>query len=294
MKLGLRFRKNVLPWLFILPITLLHLVVVVFPALQGLYYAFTKWSGIGRAQFVGLKNFHDLLLDLSFRQAFGNNLRWLLWFLTVPFILALVVASLLAYVRRGGLFYRSALFIPYVLPPVASAFIWRVLYSPRFGLGAYLAKKLGIPGLDIAFLGRADTALIAVAVVATWSWWGFLMVLFLTAMQAIPVDLYDAAKIDGANRWQEFLHVTLPGIRPTVFFMLMNTAITVFASFQYVYILTGGGPAGRTELVATYLYKQAFENYRMGYATAIGLTVAILAAIIIGLFSLLRRRGWEV
>jgi raffinose/stachyose/melibiose transport system permease protein len=267
---------------------------VVIPVLQGMYYAFTDWSGIGAAEFIGLENFYNLFFkDANFRNAFSNNLVWMVIFLTIPFVLALAVASILAPIKRGGLFFRTALFVPYLLPAVAGAFIWRTLYSSRYGLGAELAKW-GIAGLDIAYLGRTDTALPAIALANIWSWWGFLMVLFLTAIQAVPVDLYDAAKMDGANRWQEFLHVTLPGIRPTVLYMLMVTAATLFASFQYVHILTGGGPAGSSELVATYLYKQAFSRFEMGYASAIGLTVAALAAIIIGLFSLLRKRGWDI
>jgi raffinose/stachyose/melibiose transport system permease protein len=127
-----------------------------------------------------------------------------------------------------------------------------------------------------------------------WHWWGFLMILFLTAMQNIPMDLYDAAKIDGANRWQEFLNVTLPGIRPTVMFMLMMTAIWSFLGFDYVWILTEGGPAGSSELVATYLYKQAFQRFEAGYAAAIGITISAIAGFIATLFAILRQRGWEV
>ena len=127
-----------------------------------------------------------------------------------------------------------------------------------------------------------------------WHWWGFLMILFLTAMQNIPMDLYDAAKIDGANRWQEFRHVTLPGIRPTLMFMLMMTAIWSFLGFDYVWILTQGGPAGSSELLATYLYKQAFQRFEAGYGAAIGITISIIAGIIATTFAILRKRGWEV
>jgi raffinose/stachyose/melibiose transport system permease protein len=292
---ALKTRMEILAWAFLLPITFLHFIVVVYPILQGIRYSFSKWSGFGEPEFIGLANFHRLFFeDRNFWNAFNNNLLWMTFFLTVPFIIALLASSVLARVKRGSLFYRAALFIPYVLPPVAVAFIWRMIYSPGIGLGGQLSTWLGIPGLDIAYLGRGSTALWAVAFAAGWAWWGFLMVLFLTAIQAISVDLYDAAKVDGANLWGEFVHVTLPGIRPTVFFMLMITTATIFASFQYVFILTGGGPAGTTELVATFLYKQAFERYQMGYASAIGLTVAALAAIIIAGFNLMRRLGWDV
>jgi len=115
--------------------------------------------------------------------------------------------------------------------------------SPTQGLGGQLAK-LGIPGLDIAYLGNPHTALLSVAFVDNWHYWGFLMVLFLSAIQNVPPDLYDAARVDGANRWQEFRHVTIPGIRPTVVFMLLMTAIWSFLVFDYIWILTQGGPAG--------------------------------------------------
>lgn len=291
---GLRFQKMILPWIFLLPVTLLHIVVVVIPVILAMYYAFTDWSGIGAAKFVGLQNFHNLLfVDRDFHRAFSNNLLWMALFLTIPFVMALFAAAFLAPVRRGGLFFRSSLFVPYVLPTVAGAFIWRTLFTSGTGLGAQLAQW-GIPGFDIAYLGRTDTALFAVATANIWHWWGFLMVLFLTAMQAVPAELYEAARIDGANRWQEFIHITLPGIRSTVTFMFMMTSVGVLSSFEYVYILTGGGPAGSSELVATYLYKQAFWHIRMGYASAIGLSIAILSATIIGLFSVLRRRDAEV
>jgi raffinose/stachyose/melibiose transport system permease protein len=290
---GPRFRKQVLPWLFIAPITLLHLVVVVGPSLSGVYYSLTEWSGYGAAEFIGLKNFRDLLNDRSFRSAFQNNIWWLFFFLTVPFIMALTVATLLAQVRRGAMFMRTAFFVPYILPSVVAAFIWRMLYNPDLGVGAQLAKW-GIPGLDHAYLGDKNLALIAIMFADNWHWWGFLMILFLTAMQNIPLDLYDAAKIDGANRWQEFLNVTLPGIRPTVMFMLMMTAIWSFLGFDYVWILTAGGPGGSSELVATYLYKQAFQRFEAGYAAAIGITISAIAGLIATLFAVLRQRGWEV
>jgi raffinose/stachyose/melibiose transport system permease protein len=283
-----------IPWLFILPILLLHLFVVAIPALTGVYYSLTDWSGIGEAKFIGLENFRKLFFeDEAFRRALGNNIVWLIFFLTVPFALALLASSLMARIRRGGMIYRAILFIPYLLPSVVTATIWRNLLSPRLGVGAQLAN-IGIHGLDIAFLGRSDTALLAIAFVDNWHYWGFLMVLFLTAMQSIPMELYDAAKIDGANRWQEFLYVTLPGIRPVVLFMLMLTAIWSFLVFEYVWILTQGGPAGASEVLGTQVYKNAFNRFEAGYGAAQGVTISMFAGGIVLIFIYLRRRGWEI
>jgi raffinose/stachyose/melibiose transport system permease protein len=148
--------------------------------------------------------------------------------------------------------------------------------------------------LNQPYLGDKNLALGAIAFADNWHWWGFLMILFLTAMQNIPTDLYDAAKIDGASRWGEFLNVTLPGIRPTVFFMLMMTGIWSFLVFDYVWILTQGGPAGSSEMLATHLYKEAFQRFEAGYGAAIGISMSVLAGIMAGIFVLLRRRGWDV
>ena len=290
---GPTFRKKFLPWLLIAPILSVHLVVVIGPSLGAFYYSLTDWSGIGSAEFIGLDNFRTLLGDDSFLKAFRNNLVWLAFFLTVPFTMALVVASLLARVRRGAMFYRATIFLPYVLPSVITASIWSNLLNPRLGVGAQLAK-VGVPGLDHAFLGDRNTVLLSVAFIDNWHFWGFLMVLFLSAMQNIPPDLYDSAKIDGANRFQEFWHVTIPGIRPTLAFMYMMIAIWSFLVFDYVWLLTQGGPAGASEVLGTLLFKQAFNRFEAGYASAIGLSMSFFAILIIGVFGLLRRRGWEI
>lgn len=287
------FRTKIIPWLFILPITLLYLLVVIGPSLAAFYYSLTDWSGIGKADFIGLDNFKQIITDTNYHKALLNNLRWLAIFVTIPFALSLIAASMLRGIKRGGMAYRTLLFLPYILPSVVAASIWRNLLSPRVGLGSVLAK-MGIPGFDFAFLGSSKTALYAIAFVDNWHFWGYLMILFLAAMQAIPADLYDAAKVDGANRWQEFLNVTIPGIRPTLVFMIMMVAVWSFLTFDYIWILTQGGPARSSEVLSTYLYKQAFNRFEAGYASSIGLTMSLFAGMILGIFVYIRRRGWEV
>jgi raffinose/stachyose/melibiose transport system permease protein len=288
------FRKQVTPWLFVLPILLINALVIVGPSIGAFYYSLTRWTGVGRAEFIGLANFRRLLFDdPGYHTAFLNNLIWLLIFLTVPISMALAAASLLAPIRRGAMFFRIVLFIPYVLPSVITASIWRNLLSPSRGIGAQLADW-GIPGLDRAFLGDPNTVLPTIAFVDNWHWWGFLMVIFLAAMQQIPADLYEAARIDGATRWQEFVHITLPGIRPTLVFMLLMTTIWSFLTFDYIWILTQGGPAGASHVLGTLVYNNAFNKFDAGYAAAIGLTMSFFCGLVIGLFIVLRRRGWEI
>jgi raffinose/stachyose/melibiose transport system permease protein len=286
--------KKLVAWLFVLPILLINVVVIIGPSISAFYYSMTDWSGVGAARFVGFGNFRRIIFDdITYREAFTNNLIWLAFFLTVPFVLALLAASVLAPIRKGGMFFRTALFIPYVLPSVIVASIWRNLLSPTLGVGVQL-DKIGIRGLDQAWLGRPDSALLTVAFVDNWRFWGFLMVLFLAAMQNISPDLYEAGRLDGASRWQEFRFITLPGIRPTIALMILMVSIWSFLVFDYVWILTGGGPAGSSEVLGTLVIKYAFNRFQAGYAAAIGLTMSFFAGIVITIFVVLRRRGWEV
>lgn len=287
------FRRNTVLWLMVLPILLITIIVMIGPAISSLYYTLTDWSGIGAARFIGLKNFGRLLQDSSYRQALLHNLQWLIYVTTIPITIAIVVASLLVPLRRYGMFFRTALFIPYLMASVVVSNIWRNLMSPTMGIGAQLAK-VGVPGLDQAYLGNPKTALFAIFFVDNWRWWGFLMVVFLAAMQNIPTELYEAARIEGANRWQELLHITIPGIRPTLFLMLLMTSMWSFLVFDYVWILTGGGPAGGSEVLGTLLVKRAFHYFEAGYAAAIGLTMSFCSGIFILIFILLRRRGWDI
>jgi raffinose/stachyose/melibiose transport system permease protein len=179
-----------------------------------------------------------------------------------------------------------------VLPSIVTATIWRYLYNPRFGIGAAL-ENIGMSGLNFPLLGRSETALWAIAFADNWHFWGFLMVLFLTAMQSIPPELYDAAKVDGANRFQEFRNVTLPGIRSVVLFMLMMVMIWSFLVFEYIWILTQGGPAGSTELIGVAIFKNAFRRFNAGYAAAQGITITVFTGLIVAMFIFLRRRGWD-
>jgi raffinose/stachyose/melibiose transport system permease protein len=272
---------------------LINLAVMAGPALSAVYYSMTDWNGIGAARWVGLENFQTLLGDSGFVHAFRNNVIWLAMFLTVPIAMALAAAGLLAPIRKGAIVFRMALFIPYVLPSVVTAALWRGLLSPDRGIPALLTD-LGVPGFDVAFLGSSRTALPTIGFVDNWHWWGFLMVLFLASMQNIPPDLYESARLDGASRWQEFRDVTLPGIRPTLIFMILMTTIWSFLTFDYIWILTQGGPAGASEVLAVLVYKEAFSNFNAGYASAIGLTMSFFVGCVIVIFQVLRRRGWEI
>ncbi|NPV67831.1 MAG: sugar ABC transporter permease [Anaerolineae bacterium] len=289
-----RRRQQISGWLFVVPVLLLNLIVVVIPSIAGLGMAFTDWSGVGSMNFVGLANFRQLLQDQVFFKALIHNLMWTVFFLTIPVALGLLGAYLLSGVKRGQMFFRVAYFIPYVIAAVVNAQLWRFLLNPRIGIGPALAKCCGITFLDVAIFGSRDLALFGVAFVDMWHFWGFLLVLYLAAMSAVDVELYEVARLDGANRLQQFRFVTLPSIRPTLVFTILMITIWSGLVFDYVYIITGGGPANASEVMGTYLYTSAFERFKSGYAAAVGVFMTLWVAIATGGFVLLRKLGWEI
>lgn len=281
-------------WLFILPILVIHLFVVALPAISTLYLSLTDWSGVGVPRFTGLDNIKRLLFDdENFISALKNNIRWLVFFLTIPFIMSLSTAYGLSQIKRGVMFYRVSLFLPYILPSVIVGALWGFLLNPNTGVTNFL-DKIGIPGFDKALLGTAGKALWAIAFIDNWHFWGFLTILFLVALQNVPRELYESAELDGANEFQRFRYVALPGIRPTLVFMLMMVAIWSFLVFDYVWVLTRGGPAGSTEVLGTLVYRTAFGDFEAGYATLQGLGMAFFASASLISFGILRKKGWEI
>ena len=198
-----------------------------------------------------------------------HNIQWLLIFITVPLFLGFTVAILVSQLRRSQMFFRTVYFVPYVISAAVAGKIWTAYMNPYYGLNQVFGK-MGFEKLSqVLWLGDPKIALCSVAFVDNWHWWGFIMVLFLGALQQVDSNLYEAARVDGANRFQELIHISIPGIRQTIAFVLIMTIMWSFLTFDYVYIMTNGGPANSTEIMATYIYNNAFVKYRAGYANAL-------------------------
>jgi raffinose/stachyose/melibiose transport system permease protein len=292
--LGIKARRLAVGYAFLAPLLVVTGAVIAIPAALSIWYSFTDWTGLGPAKFVGLDNYRRLLGDPEFHNAVWHNLVWTLYFLTVPIAMGLFGAFLLSRIQRYQMLLRVVYFIPYVVATVVSGAIWENLLSPQSGIGHGLAN-IGIPLLDgVNFFGDQRLALGSVAFVNTWQWWGFLVVIFLGSMQSVDPSLYEAARLDGANVWREFWHVTLPGIRPTVMFLCLMTVIWSFLIFDYIYILTQGGPAGSTDVLGTLLYREAFANQQAGYAASMGVVMAMVSVVAVSGFLYLRRKGWDI
>ncbi|GAA3209821.1 carbohydrate ABC transporter permease [Dactylosporangium siamense] len=281
-----RWRAAVVGWAFLAPLLLLNALVVLGPSVATVYYSFTDWSGLGPATFIGFDNYVKAFGDAKVHEALWHNLVWFVLFLSVPMAMGLLGAYLLSQVKRGQMLFRALYFIPYVIASVVNAAVWKMLLSPTSGVLAQL-------GIDQSWLGDTRTSLLSVNFVVDWHWWGFLAVIFLSAMQGVDPELYDAAKMDGASAWQQYRSVTLPGIRPTMVFIVLMTVIWSLKAFDYIFIMTQGGPAGSSEVVSTLMYKQAFNEYSAGYAAALGLSMTLVTAVILAFYQWMRKKGWE-
>lgn len=276
---------------FILPAFLLHLIVIVIPALSMIYYAFTKWNGLNAPEFIGLDNFRRMMQDYDFLFALKNNLIWMTIFLVVPFIMGLGMAMIFTKIGKVQMIFRTLCFLPYVVSATVSGKIFSIFYSPYSGIGTFF-EKIGISALaDFAPLGNEKQALYAAAFVDNWHWWGFVLVLMMSALHQVDVSLYEAAKTEGAGGWQMLVHVTIPQIRPTIIAYFVFVIIAAFTTFDYVWIMTQGGPAGSTEVFATRIYKTTFINYDAGYGAAMSLSVCLLALTVYFVLRMIQRRG---
>jgi raffinose/stachyose/melibiose transport system permease protein len=285
-RVRLGVRHGLIGWAFLAPLLVLNVLVVLGPSIATVYYSLTDWSGIGPAKFIGFGNYTHAFTDPAVRAALAHNAIWFVLFLSVPMALGLLGAHLINQVRRFRMVYRTLFFIPYVTASVINAAIWKMLLSPDSGIAHQI-------GFDQAWLGDPRTSLYAVNFVVDWHWWGFLAVIFFAAMQGVDPQLYEAARIDGANRWQQFRSVTLPGIRPTMIFIVLMTVIWSLKAFDYIYIMTHGGPANSSDVISTLMYDQAFNQYSAGYAAALGLSMTVIIGIVLAIYQLIRKRGWE-
>ncbi|TYB50547.1 sugar ABC transporter permease [Nonomuraea sp. PA05] len=266
------------PWLFALPALGVYLVFLVYPAVSSLWFSFTDWDGLSPAyNLVGLDNYARLLSDPVVLTAGRNNLLWSVVTIVVPVTLGLALALLLNGKVRGKPVLRLIFYAPGVLPLVSIASIWGWLYNPEHGAINSFLQLIGLDGLAQPWLGQDSTALWAVMVPAVWLRTGFPMLLYLAALQGIPEQLYEAARVDGASRWAQFRHVTMPGLRPAHYIVLALSLIDSFKVFDLVYAMTYGGPGTATQVMGTWMYANVFQYYQTGYGTAIAVVITLVA-----------------
>lgn len=254
---------------FLLPSLSGLLLFLVLPMVSSLVLTFYDWDPLLPTRFVpaGLQNYAKLLHDAEFWRALLHTLTFIVGYIPLVMVLGLGVALLMNQKLRGLAFFRGAFFMPVVSAWVAVALLWMWIFNPRYGLVNFLISLLGIHGPGWLF--DPNWAMPAIILTSAWKDIGFVMVLFLTGLQNIPSEYYEAASIDGAGAWSKFRHITIPLLSPTTFFILIISLINSFQVFDQVWIMTQGGPAGATSVVVEQIVNYSFRYGRMGYAATL-------------------------
>lgn len=279
-KKGRAFRKKKwLPYFLVSPYLVFVIVFVAFPVLFCFFLTFHKWNIIAPMRFIGADNYTRLLNDRLFWKAIGNTLRFLLLHIPLQLVVSLFLAQLLNQKIKFAAYFRASFFLPVIVSGVVVTMLWQQLLGYDAGVINRLLTGIGIE--KIGWLVDPDLAIYSIAVMATWKNVGLYVILFLVGLQTVPPQYYEAAKLEGASPWQQFYHITLPMINPTIFMVVILSTIGGFSLFIEPYIMTGGGPLNQTLSAVLYIYKQAFQYYNMGYSATLGFFYALMIMTVV-------------
>lgn len=274
---------------YLAPALLLYTVVLLLPFFHSVYLSFCSWDGIGDAQWVGLDNYRTVLTTPQYREAFVHAFVLIGFYAGLTTGLALVLVGIMGTFRiRGLTIFRTAMFLPYVIAPVVTGVAWRWLLAPEGPVNSIL-RWLGLDSWTRAWLGDFTWALPSVGLIGTWVLLGLVLVLLIAGVQRIPVELYEAAKLDGAGHIREFFAVTLPGVRNEITVVLVLSVTAALRNFDLIYVTTQGGPGRSTEVPSWLVFQKAFFTGEIGAASAMG----VLLTLLIIVFSSVLLRPWR-
>jgi raffinose/stachyose/melibiose transport system permease protein len=264
-------------WAFIAPAFVFYALFVLIPIGISVYYSLLRWDGIGRASFRGWRNYVAVLTEPDLLQVLGNAFQLIIYFTIVPVVLGLAVAALIRNQlnSRFGTVARTVLFIPQVIPLVAAGIAWSWMLASN-GVVNQVLKLVGLGGITRGWLGDFTFALPAVGMIGAWVLLGLCTMLLATGIARIDPTLYEAAEIDGASGWAQFRWITLPGLRQEIGVCVTVTVIAALASFDIVYIATGGGPGLQTTVPGLEIYRLAFAHRQVGLASALAVVLMLL------------------
>lgn len=261
-------------WIFILPAVLGTLIFIIIPVICSFGLSFTDWDLLGPVEFVGLKNYLDLFKEPLFFKILLNTIVFAVSTSVLGVIIPLLLASVLNTKIRGSEFYKTAYFLPFITPMIVIGVIWEWIFDPNIGL---LNQFLH---LHINWLYDVNFAMPALIIVSVWKLIGYNMIIFLSALSGISQSMFEAAKIDGANPFQTFINVTVPLLSPTIFFVVVITTISSFQVFDLIYLMTQGGPLDSTNVLVYAIYKNAFEFFNIGKASAIAYVLFVIILVL--------------
>lgn len=275
-----KLKNTVMVLMFILPALIPLGVFWLFPMCEAIFMSFTDWDYMSSTyNIVGFENYINIFSNSMFYDALKNTLIFTVGTLVPTIVSGLLVAIILKNKLKGSAIYKAIIFSPWITPTVVISIVWSWIFEPQYGLANYVLQLLNMPKSQ--WLQSSDTAMTAVILVTVWKGFGWAMIFYITALERVPKELYEAAAIDGAGAWDKFKSITLPLISPTTFFLTIITTINSIQAYDQIQVLTQGGPSGSTRTIFYLYYQTAFENFNIGEATAI----AVIILIIIGCLS---------
>ncbi len=283
--------ENLSLLLYAAPALIVYIIFKLFPAISGVFYSMTDWNGLNKTyHFVGLANFIEIFHDINFWNSMLFTLKYVLIMVLVANILALSLAVGIESRRKAKGIFRTLFYMPNMISMIIGGYMWTFIFTK---VCYYLADNLGMKFLDKSWIGDPKYSFIAIIIVSAWGSVGYLMIIYMAALQGVPAYLIEAANLDGATGWQNFWKVTFPMIRHAVTICIFWTLNSTFQVFDVIYSLTGGGPGRATQSVAANIYEEAFTgNIRFGYATAKS-TVLFLVVLLITVIQLLLMKRKE-
>ncbi|MER7935857.1 MULTISPECIES: sugar ABC transporter permease [unclassified Streptomyces] len=288
---GRRTTYTLAPLVLVAANVVLFALFFVWPAVIGLVYSFTDYTGVGAFRFIGLDNYQNLFGDSTFYDALFRTLLYTVLVVPLNFVLSLLIANLVVSRQaKGASIARVVFFVPWLISPIVVGVLWRWLFGENFGLINYVVEKLG--GHAIAWQSNADLSL--GVVVMAGAWWGtaFSMLLFIAAIKNVPTSYYEAAALDGAGPWRQFVSITLPSIAPTSFIVILLNTINAMKEYPLFVSLNNGGPGTSNNLLVQYIYQTGFNRGQIGYASAASF-VLMLILMAVAVVQLVANRRME-
>mgnify|MGYP001126494093 FL=1 len=264
-------KQNIASWLFILPAVLGTFIFIIIPVVCSFGLSFAKWDLLNPVQFVGFDNYREIFTETLFYKILWNTVVFAFSTSILGVIIPLILACILNSKIRGSEFYKTAYFLPFITPMIVIGVVWEWIFDPNIGL---------LKHLHINWLYDQHYAMTALIIVSVWKLIGYNMVIFLSALSGISQSMFEASKIDGANAIQTFKNVTIPLLSPTIFFVVIITAISSFQVFDLIYLMTEGGPLDSTNVLVYAIYKNAFEYFNAGKASAIAYVLFIIILVL--------------
>ena len=265
---------------FISPAALAMIILIIYPMLYGFYISFFNTNLVNKWKFVGFKYYLQAFSEPDFYQSILRTFIFMLFVVAGHFFLGFLLSSLLNKKFFGRSFFRVIFTLPWLFPESVIALLFTWIMNPMYGVLNAILKSLGVISSNIGWLGDGKRAFPAVIFVCIWKGYPLVMTMLLSGMQSISADLYEAAELDGASKWQQFLHVTVPGLRPVINTTLILDSVWWFKQYTLVYTMTGGGPGKATDLISLSIYGTAFNDFRFGKAAAWGIIVFIICYLI--------------